>query len=429
MKPYKPSNKVTSAGFQWMLLSSIIGGGAIGGVTHFVSLVAYLVILFPLCMGFAGGFVMSVAVKQGKVRNPAIAALFGAFAGVVLYGTTHGAAYLQFKQEATQQITQELGQVTNVPTAELIDAFLQEKTGDKGFTGYLKYSAQQGVSIGRIGRQGNNLGETGTWIYWLIEFLIIDIIIAAMAYAAAKSPFCESCNQWYEETARMGNVKATAAEDFLTLLKSAHFSKAGALIDPLQGVYPHSLEVSQAGCAGCKLGDRVLTVNAIAVDKQGSTSFKEKVQGLISLSDYSKLEAALRENLVQAGQSEVTPEQVQLAQQERHAVPTDPFEPHGLEAEAIADLTQQLARYPQIKTAHLVRKTLQYFPEKPFYVLGFERKPGLVESKTAESELVSKLFVELVFPGNTALSCLNKEDAMAKALQAVDPTPIYQRQK
>jgi hypothetical protein len=40
--------------------------------------VFYLVFLFPVLMGLGGGAAMALAVKQGKVRNPTIAALFGA---------------------------------------------------------------------------------------------------------------------------------------------------------------------------------------------------------------------------------------------------------------------------------------------------------------------------------------------------------------
>jgi hypothetical protein len=298
MKPYKPSNQVPSAGFQWMLWSAIVGGGAIGGITQLISLFVYLVILFPIMMGFAGGVVMIGAVRQGKVRNPAIATLFGALTGIILYGSMNATGYWQFKQSAAQQITAELGQSGGKADA-LIDEFLQEKTGDRGFIGYVKHNAQEGVSIGRVGRQGSNLGETGTWIYWLIEFAIIDIMIAIMAYGAANAPFCESCRQWYKHKERLGNVNAKSSENFLTLLNSDQFSQAGALVEPLQGVYPNSLEVSQQCCSSCKLADRVLTISAIVVDQKGNTNLKEVTQGLISLSNYSKLEGAITASLSQ----------------------------------------------------------------------------------------------------------------------------------
>jgi hypothetical protein len=152
MKPYGPSNKVTSTGLKWLLLSSVIGGLAIGGLTHLISLsVGYLIVLFPFAMGLTGGKVMVAAIRQGKVRNPAIATLFGVLTGLLMYGSLHGAGYWQFKQSASEQITKELeAESGNQSNNIRYDTFLQEKTGSKGFVGYLKYNAQQGVSIGRL---------------------------------------------------------------------------------------------------------------------------------------------------------------------------------------------------------------------------------------------------------------------------------------
>jgi hypothetical protein len=150
MKPYQPSNKVTSTGLKWLLLSSVIGGLAIGGLTHLISLLVYLIVLFPLGMGFAGSTVMVAAIRKGKVRNPAIATLFGILTGLLMYGSLHGAGYWQFKQSASEQITKELEAASGNQSNNIIDTFLQEKTGSKGFVGYLKHNAQQGVSIGPL---------------------------------------------------------------------------------------------------------------------------------------------------------------------------------------------------------------------------------------------------------------------------------------
>ncbi len=134
MKPYQPSNKVTSTGLKWLLLSSVIGGLAIGGLTHLISLsVAYLIVVFPLAMGFTGGKVMVVAIRQGKVRNPAIATIFGILTGLLMYGSLHGAGYWQFKQSVSEQITKKQEAESGNQFNNIIDTLLQEKTGSKGF--------------------------------------------------------------------------------------------------------------------------------------------------------------------------------------------------------------------------------------------------------------------------------------------------------
>jgi hypothetical protein len=428
MKSYQPSNKVPGAGFTWMLLSSIIGGGVIGGLAHVISLLIYLIVLFPLGMGLTGGLVMANAIRQGKVRNPAIAALFGSLTGLVVYSSMHGGGYLQFRQEAAEAITKELGQTDSKQTDQLIDAYLQERTGDTGFPGYIKFAAQEGVSIGRVGSGGSNLGETGTWIYWLIEFLAIDGIIVALAYGAAKSPFCESCNEWYGDKQRIGSVNAQTSSNFRDLLKNDQFSRAGALIDPIAGTYAPNLEVYLQRCpTASPITDLVLTINSTSLDNKGNLSEKELLQGTVSASQYNKLQEAMTATLPKTQQqSGASDDDLRLAQLERAGVTDrDHFEPHGLDAAALTNLTQQFSRYRQIKQAYLVRKTVNYFPEKPFYVLGIVRRKGLIESEEAENKLMAKLMTELVFPDQTLVMGLNKNKAIAKQLQQIDNAAIY----
>jgi hypothetical protein len=288
---------------------------------------------------------MTTAIQRGKVRNPAIATLFGVLTELILYGSMHGTGYLHFKRSASEEITKELGQAGNTQSNQIIDAFLQEKTGTQGFWGYLKYSAQQGVSIGRLGSGGVNLGETGTWIYWLIEFGAIDIMIALIANSAAKKPFCENCDQWYKDKELVGGVNPQVSENFLHLLQSEQFSKAGKLLDPLHGFHSPSWEVSLQRCPSCRVSDLLLTVNAISLDKKGELQAKEVVQGMLSLSQYQKFREAVVENQPQSREQNAgtTEEELRLAQRERSMMlASDRFEPHGLSASEEANLVQQL---------------------------------------------------------------------------------------
>ena len=432
MKPYQPSNKVTSTGLKWLLLSSVIGGLAIGGLTHLISLLVYLIVLFPLGMGFAGGTVMVAAIRQGKVRNPAIATLFGILTGLLMYGSLHGAGYWQFKQLASEQITKELEGVSDNQSNNIIDTFLQEKTGSKGFLGYLKHNAQQGVSIGRLESTGTNLGETGTWIYWLIELAIIDITIAAIAYSTAKNPFCENGDQWYKHPEHIGIVNLQCSENFLNLLQNDRFGEAGKLLDPLQVIHPANLEVCLERCPCCKFSDPILTVSSIYKDRKGNMKLKQVAQGVLSLSQYNKFHEAVTQNLPLSGEPNAVPtdddEKITLGQQERFSISTgDRFESHDLSASAQAKLVEQLSHYPQVKEAYLVRKTLQYFPEKPLYVLGIIRRRGFIELEEAEPNLLKKLMIELALPNQTWVICLNKDRAMTKILQQTAGQAIYRK--
>ena len=433
MKPYQPSNKVTSTGLKWLLLSSVIGGLAIGGLTHLISLLVYLIVVFPLVMGFTGGKVMVAAIRQGKVRNPAIATIFGVITGLVLYGSLHGAGYWQFKQSVSEQITKELEAASGNQSNNIIDTFLQEKTGSKGFVGYLKHNAQQGVSIGPLdATETTNLGETGTWIYWLIELAIIDITIAAIAYSSAKNPFCENGDQWYKHPEHIGIVNPQCSEKFLNLLQNDRFGEAGKLLDPLQGIHPANLEVYLQRCPCCKFSDPILTVSSISKDTNGNPKLKQVAQGVLSLSQYNKFHEAVTQNLPLSGEPNAVPtdddEKISLAQQERSSISVgDRLESHDLSASAQAKLVEQLSHYPQVKEAYLVRKTLQYFPEKPLYVLGIIRRRGFIELEEAEPNLLKKLMTELALPNQTWIICVNKDRAMTKILQQTAGQAIYRK--
>jgi hypothetical protein len=439
MKPYRPSNKVPSAGFMWLLLSSVLGGIAIGGLTFVVSQLIYLIILFPLGMGFAGGIVSAIAIQQGKVRNPLIGSLFAALTGLTIYGTVHGGNYLMFKQVVSQEITKELGQTDTIQTEQFIDAFLKEKTGATGFWGYMNYSAKQGVSIGKLGSEGIPLNETFTWLYWLIEFAAIETIIVLLAYSAAKDPYCESCDRWYASKERMGNIHPRSSENFLNLIKDDNFTQSGKLIEPLSKINASSLEVYLQGCSSCQISDFVIAVSRASFDSKGNLELKQVLQGAITPYQQSQLRKAVNESFSQ-NQTEnsdtaqdyqttqANNQQLLLAQQERTRVSkSDRFELHGLSGYEEAKLAEQLSRYPKIKEAYLVRKVVKYFPEKPFYVLGVVRRRDFIESEVAEQKLLNQLVTELELPNQTLIVPLNGDRGLKKALQQTAVTGICQR--
>jgi tetratricopeptide (TPR) repeat protein len=120
-----------------------------------------------------------------------------------------------------------------------------------------------------------------------------------------------------------------------------------------------------------------------------------------------------------------------LAKQERSGVRTsDRFEPHGLSAEAEAQLRQQLASYPEVKEVYLVRKVVQYFPQKPFYILGVKRKRLLLEidEQALDQKLLNRLANELKFSGETWIVPLNSATKeLTKVLKRTAGDAIYQR--
>lgn len=169
----------------------------------------------------------------------------------------------------------------------------------------------------------------------------------------------------------------------MNLLQNDRFGEAGKLLDPLQGIHPANLEVYLQRCPCCKFSDPILTVSSISKDLNGNPKLKQVAQGVLSLSQYNKFHEAVTQNLPLSGEPNAVPtdeEKISLAQQERSSISAgDRFESHDLSASAQAKLVEQLSRYPQVKEAYLVRKTMQFFPEKPFYVLGIIRRRGFIK--------------------------------------------------
>jgi len=97
----------------------------------------------------------------------------------------------------------------------------------------------------------------------------------------------------------------------------------------------------------------------------------------------------------------------------------DEYLEHAIAEEAVAALAQQLARYPEIARAYLVRKKLVNFPEIPLYVLGF--KPRLFQgSKRKVNALRQRLVQELGFPAETYVVELGGDNApMEKILKRI----------
>ncbi|NEQ22776.1 MAG: peptidase, partial [Microcoleus sp. SIO2G3] len=127
------------------------------------------------------------------------------------------------------------------------------------------------------------------------------------------------------------------------------------------------------------------------------------------------------------------------AQQERSGVSeSDRFQPHGLSTKVEAQFQQQLARYPQIKEAYLVRKVVKFFPEQHYYVLGIVRRRALFEWEGEDQKLFKylaqdeELFKPLQdaseFPIQAWISLISRANhGLTKPLRQAAGVAIYRR--
>ncbi|MEH2084181.1 MAG: M48 family metalloprotease [Nostoc sp.] len=118
------------------------------------------------------------------------------------------------------------------------------------------------------------------------------------------------------------------------------------------------------------------------------------------------------------------------AQQERSNVrENDKFESHNISDTELNKLRQQLSHYPHIITVYLVQKNLQYFPDKPLYILAVKREFSWLEGshEADNSKLVNSLLQENELPGNVFIFILNNHLNMEKKLKRIPNSMIYQK--
>ena len=212
VREYQADGGFTMLGIVLIFSIEIVAGLFLGFVTSFISQFFYLIILFPIGIGFLLGVAGIPGIRLGKVRNPWLGGLAGLVGGCVAMIGVQFFDYLGFLSEA-EEIRAELQKPPEPPKpfhmGEHPRPFVpginvqaaKEILEVQSFPGYIDYAARQGVSIGRARDRGKgwNLGHVGTYIYWLIELGIVAFIALALMLAKASEPYCRGCDSWKKE--------------------------------------------------------------------------------------------------------------------------------------------------------------------------------------------------------------------------------------
>jgi hypothetical protein len=322
MREYKPSNLLAPQGIVFLIVAAIAGGVAIGLITYFVSTLIYLIVLFPIIMGLLAGSIISGAVILGKVRNPMIAMLFGVLIAVVLYGTYRYAEYeFGFRDDAREEFLQVLRDTADsngiVATDEELEALLdevvqgeavgdyllREETGSTGIVGFVKLSAQEGVTITSTrstspNETGLTLKDTVAYIYWLVEFAVIAGIAMSMARSRATTPFSEETREWYGKGEYLGTVPPQAVQPLIELLQQGNYGQAAQHINRGGNRPVPRTDVMVQRCSS-PTADMLLLVNNVTQGRNGEQRSAIK-KGLISPSEFDTIERAMRDREARA---------------------------------------------------------------------------------------------------------------------------------
>ncbi|MEN9865893.1 MAG: hypothetical protein RL748_1483, partial [Pseudomonadota bacterium] len=118
----------------------------------------------------------------------------------------------------------------------------------------------------------------------------------------------------------------------------------------------------------------------------------------------------------------------QNAEDERSRIqPGDQFEPHGLPEPQLAALLQQLKQHETIRHVWLVRKTVQYLPHQPCYLLGFSCSSMLtLHTDGRANAVIEALQRQVQFPEGTVIFCVDGDNAhFSKKMDKVAGSKLF----
>lgn len=288
MKTYQPSNIAPSQGVVILAISSLVSGAAIGGATAFIGKFIYLIVLFPIGMGFATGAVMGLAVKKGKVRNPVTALGFGILGGLATYGALVYGQYINFQQETEKIMQTEYGVTDKRQISEQVNVFLQQETGSSGIVGFVKMSAQEGITISRRGTSFK-IKDNFAYLLWLVELGIVGFLAASMPFKSANEPYNEEAQEWYGKKQRIGSTTQESKDELIRLLNMDDMAGAAALLSSNSDLPTPRIDVYSQSSDNAPLSDSVITVSYVSTNAKKQEESKDILTGLVSETQRSLL--------------------------------------------------------------------------------------------------------------------------------------------
>ncbi|MCB9452290.1 MAG: hypothetical protein H6672_12690 [Anaerolineaceae bacterium] len=291
MRPYRPSGAMPGGSLWLLLIVALVSGLVLGGIMWAIDKYAsfYLVFVFPLAGGAIAGGILALVIKSTKMQNPTMAVVVGLMAGVVMYGAYHGAFYyITFRNDYIRS-EYSASYPGKTPTEAQLDDFMNEglmyRVQDTGFVGYLKYTASNGFSItsttGSSSSSDLEIKDTGAFIYWGVEILLASIVAAVIARNAAKEPFDEATNTWFDSRHQVVALAPNKSRKaLLRALQEGQFQEAGAMLTQQQIKYPR-IEVWTRRSSNPAAPDVMLLLKIVQRNKRANNL----KSGMVSVSE------------------------------------------------------------------------------------------------------------------------------------------------
>jgi hypothetical protein len=275
----------------------LLAGGLAGIIAAIVSQLIYIVLVFPLLIGFVGGRVIMGAIQMAKIRKAPQMILLSFVAAIAIYGTYHYGRYIGLQIETSFTMFPGFSEATadkHLSAAKaFVDYALEKETGYSGFVGYMLFKAKEGVSIGRFYHSDRlNLGPVLTWFYWALEFGIILAITIYTGRNLIRRPFCESCGNWYSREKHLGGTNSANGSVLAELITQKDFIQIGRLLEEDAGL--PSLEVYWQGCEVCGKSRSQLVVRRAFQSQKGGLYFTDASRTVLQPLESARLVSQLK---------------------------------------------------------------------------------------------------------------------------------------
>jgi len=316
VKPYRPDGGFSLGGALQLIGFLGLAGIILGAIASFVSRYFYLLLIFPLAIGFGVGYVGNLCIKRFKIRRPLTCGVAGFVAGGLAMLSMHYFNYRHFESSVVAEVGQEQFDTMRaiarnadalranpeaIPEEERADIleFLGELDKNEDFRrallvdsvfSFIDYRAYQGVEIssGRGGKRdkGINLGYVGSYIYWVAEALVVAGLAFFTMKGEAAQPFCGACELW-----KVGEPwgPLSHAGEIKTALEEGRVEQFG--FDPTSST--HHAVVTAFRCPECgDAGEIDIRIEGMTTNAKGEVQRTQLLQATYPGEAYPALELA-----------------------------------------------------------------------------------------------------------------------------------------
>jgi hypothetical protein len=188
--PYKPEGGFPPHGLLVVFACIIVAAIGLGYAASWIGQWFYIILLFPFLIGVILGVVGAIGIYIGNIRSLTLATLAGLFGACLTMLAVHHFDYERFLAKPVQEKV--------LPAKNGLVRVVPRNPRDTDFFAYLDQQARKGIPV-HFRRIHFNLGYFGSYIYWVVEILIVAILVVAIMRGCAADPFCTQCQSWKEK--------------------------------------------------------------------------------------------------------------------------------------------------------------------------------------------------------------------------------------